>query len=261
MVVVVIGGLVAVRVVGGKAEADTEPSGVADAGLISTLAAIPPATFAKVGTDGVQAAPSAVTAPPLIAGGKPKVLYIGAEFCPYCAAERWPVTVALLRFGTFSNLSTTHSATKDVFPNTATLSFHGAGYSSPYLSFTGVETTTNEEVDGRYAVLDTPTIEDQKTFDSFNKPPYVPSSGSIPFVDLGGRFVSAGASYSPEVLAGKTHHQIADALKDPSSPIAKAVDGSANIYTAALCRLTQNEPTTVCSTDAVTAAAGKLGKS
>jgi hypothetical protein len=261
VVVVVVGGLVAVRLAGGGKKTSTGPSGAADANLITSLTNIPAATFAAVGSDGVQAAPSAITAPPLTTGGKPKVLYIGAEFCPYCAAERWPVTVALSRFGTFSNLGTTHSAGNDVYPNTATLSFHGATYTSQYLAFTGVETTTNEQVNGRYAPLDTPTAEDQKTFDTFNQPPYVKSGGSIPFVDLGGKFVSSGATYSPELLAGKTQAEIANTLKDPASPIAKAIDGSANVYTAALCQLTNNQPAAVCTTDAVKAAAGKLGKS
>jgi len=262
IVVIVVGGLVVIRVAGGgKKETSTGPSGAADTNLISTLAGIPAETFAAVGSDGVQAAPSAITAPALTAGGKPKVLYVGAEFCPYCAAERWPVTVALSRFGTFSNLGTTHSASADVYPNTATLSYHGASYTSPYLAFTGVETTTNEEVNGRYAPLDKLTAEDQKTFDTFNQPPYVKSGGSIPFIDLGGKFVSAGATYTPEVLEGKTQSEIANALKDPANPIAQAIDGSANVYTAALCQLTKDQPAAVCSTDVVKAAAGKLGKS
>ncbi|MFI5707776.1 DUF929 family protein [Kribbella sp. NPDC051620] len=262
VVIVVIGGLVAVRLAGGgKKDEAAGPSGTADSSLISTLANIPPATFAAVGSDAVNASPAAITAPPLTANGKPKVLYIGAEFCPYCAAERWPVTVALSRFGTFSNLGTTHSASADVFPNTATLSFHGSTYTSQYLSFTGVETTTNEQVNGQYAPLDTPTAEDEKTFATFNQPPYVKSGGSIPFVDLGGKFVGSGATYSPEILAGKTQTEIAAALKDANSPIAKAIDGSANVYTAAICALTNNQPAAVCSMDAVKTAAGKLGKS
>ncbi|WP_185446225.1 DUF929 family protein [Kribbella qitaiheensis] len=261
VVVVVIGGLVAIRLAGGEKKTATGPTGTADSSLITTLASIPAATFNAVGTGDVQGGPSQITAPALTEGGKPKVLYIGAEFCPYCAAERWPVTVALSRFGTFSGLGTTHSAADDVSPNTPTLSFHGTKFSSQYLAFTGVETTTNEKVNGQYAPLDTPTAADQKTFDTYNKPPYVQSAGSIPFVDLGGTFVSAGATYSPDLLAGKTQTEIADALKDPSSPIAKAIDGSANLYTAALCKLTNNQPAAVCSTDAVTAAAGKLGKS
>ncbi|WP_405057321.1 DUF929 domain-containing protein [Kribbella sp. NBC_01505] len=261
-VVVVVGGLVIIKVAGGGGDKTaTGPSGAADAQIVAALTSIPAETFAKVGSDDVQAAPAAITAPALTAGGKPKVLYIGAEFCPYCAAERWPVSVALSRFGTFSNLGTTHSAADDVYPNTPTLSFHGATYTSQYLSFTGLETTTNEKENGQYKPLDTPSAEDQKTFDTYNAPPYVKSGGSIPFVDLGGKFVTSGATYSPEILAGKTQAQIAEALKDPSSPIAKAIDGSANVYTAAFCQLSNNQPANVCSTDAVKAAAGKLGKS
>jgi hypothetical protein len=259
LVVVIVGGLITIRLAGGGKKTATGASGSADAGLVTALSSIPDSTVAAVGTEGVQAAPSAITAPPLTANGKPKVLYIGAEFCPYCAAERWPVTVALSRFGTFSNLGTTHSSGSDVFPNTATLSFHGATYTSQYVAFTGVETTTNEQVGNGYKPLDTPTAEDQKTFDTYNKPPYVSSDGSIPFVDLGGKFVSSGATYSPEVLAGKTQTEIANALKDPSSPIAKSVIASANVYTAAICKLTNNQPPKVCSTEAVTAAASKLG--
>ncbi|GAB3929061.1 hypothetical protein GCM10029976_028000 [Kribbella albertanoniae] len=261
-VVVVIGGLVIIKVAGGGDKTATGPSGTADAQIVAALSSIPAETFAKVGSDDVQAAPSAITAPPLTADGKPKVLYIGAEFCPYCAAERWPVSVALARFGTFQNLGTTHSAADDVFPNTPTLSYHGAKYTSQYLSFTGLETTTNEKgADGQYKPLDTPSAEDQKTFQTYNAPPYVKSGGSIPFVDLGGKFVGSGATFSPEILAGKNQAEIAESLKDASSPIAKAVDGSANVYTAALCQLTNNQPANVCSTDAVKAAAGKLGKS
>jgi hypothetical protein len=261
VVIIVVGGLVVVRLVGGDKKSTTGPSGTADAQVVSALASVPSTTFDQVGSDGVKAAPAAITAPALTASGKPKVLYIGAEFCPFCAAERWPVAVALSRFGTFSNLGTTHSASDDVYPNTPTLSFHGATYTSKYLAFTGLETTTNEKVNGQYAPLDTPAAADQQTFDTYNRPPYVTSEGSIPFIDLGGKYVSSGATYSPELLAGKTQAEVANALKDPSSPIAKAIIGSANVYTAAFCQLTGNQPTNVCTTSAVTAAAGKLGKS
>ena len=59
---------------------------------------------------------------------------------PYCATERWPLVVALSRFGTWNNLSASFSApAPEVNPNTATVSFHGATYSSQYVSFTGYE--------------------------------------------------------------------------------------------------------------------------
>ncbi|MGW6276241.1 DUF929 family protein [Kribbella sp. NPDC055071] len=261
VVIVLIAGLVTIRLVGGGKKTATGPTGAADASIVAALSSVPDSAFAAVGSSGVQAAPSAITGEPLTADGKPKVLYIGAEFCPYCAFERWPVTVALSRFGKFTNLGTTHSAAADVYPNTPTLSFHGATYTSQYLSFTGVETTTNEPEGNNYKPLDTPTAADQATFDKYNQPPYVKTGGSIPFIDLGGQFVGSGATNTPEVLAGKTQAEVADALKDPSSPIAKAILGSANVYTAAMCKLTNNQPTNVCSTEAVTGAAAKLGKS
>ena len=34
-------------------------------------------------------------------GGKPAVVFIGAEYCPYCASERWPMFMALSKFCTF----------------------------------------------------------------------------------------------------------------------------------------------------------------
>ena len=64
------------------------------------------------------------------ASGKPIVLYVGGEFCPYCAAERWSPVVALSRFGTFSNLTLLRSSSTDMFPDTRTFSFAGSHYSS-----------------------------------------------------------------------------------------------------------------------------------
>ena len=61
-------------------------------------------------------------------------------------------------------------------------------------------------------------------------------------------------------LAGKSHRQIAAALSDPASPIALAVDGSANVITAALCKVTGQQPTPVCSAPGVTAAAKTLAQ-
>ena len=61
--------------------------------------------------------------PPLTVGGKPEVLFVGAEYCPFCAAERWPLIVALARFGRFTALHDAVSSAQAVFPSTATFSF------------------------------------------------------------------------------------------------------------------------------------------
>jgi hypothetical protein len=240
----------------GNAAAST----TASTAVSKKVTSVPAATLDRIGAGTATASVHAISAPRLTSDGKPRVLYVGAEYCPYCAAQRWPVTVALSRFGTFSGLGETRSASQDVFPGTPSLSYHGATYTSDYLSFTGVEETSNKPaVSGGYKPLDTLSSADQKIVDTYNKPPYVKGQGgAIPFVDLGGTYVGSGASYSPGLLAGKSQAQVAAALADPGDPIAKAVGGAANSYTAALCDLTGGKPAAVCTSKGVVAAAGTL---
>ena len=73
----------------------------------------------------------------LTADGKPEVLYIGGEFCPFCAAERWALATALSRFGTLSGVSFIHSSPTD--GDIPTLTFYKSSYTSKYLTFTPVE--------------------------------------------------------------------------------------------------------------------------
>jgi hypothetical protein len=170
------------------------------------------------------------------------------------------MVVALFRFGSFTNLGATHSASEDIYPNTATLSFHGATYSSNYLDFQGVETQTNQRSGNTYTTLDTPTAAQAQLAQKYNAPPYVSSAaaGAIPFVDFGNRYLISGASYGPQILAGMSSEQIASALSDPTNPVAVAVDGTANAITAVLCKLTNGRPGSVCTSKAVTAFQGKL---
>ena len=72
--------------------------------------------------------------------------------------------------------------------------------------------------------------------------------------------MSSGASFDPQLLAGMSHRQVAAALADPTSPVAKAVDGSANVLTAALCEVTGQQPAAVCTAPGVAAAAKTLAK-
>jgi hypothetical protein len=235
-------------------------SRTASASVVKDLTSIPTTTFDEVGVGTATNHPHRITAPALTAEGKPRVLYVGAEYCPYCAAQRWGLTAALARFGSFSNLGQTASSADDLYPNTPTLSFHGAAYRSNYLSFTGVETTSNKRQGDSYAPLDRLSAADQGIVEKYNAPPYVRGQGgAIPFIDLGGAFVSSGASLDPQLLAGKTHGQIAAALADPDNPIAQAIDGTANVYAAAMCELTGSKPARVCASTGVRAASKVLG--
>jgi len=219
------------------AAAETVPSTVVD-----SLLHVPPGTLDAVGRGKVQTLPTALTGrPALTDGGKPLVLYVGAEYCPFCAAQRWGLIVALGRFGTFTGLGTARSATDDVYPGTATLTFHGATYTSPYLAFQGVEVATSERRGNSYAPLDTLTAAQNAVMAQYS------SNGAVPFLDLGNRYVISGASFSPSLLAGLTHEQVVSSLAASDSPVAAAVLGSANAFTAALCELTGGQPGDVCA--------------
>jgi hypothetical protein len=222
-------------------------SAAAPATVIGQVTSVPASVFDKVGAGRPTGMPTRIDAP-ITADGKPRVLYIGAEYCPYCAVERWPMIVALSRFGTWHGLRYAYSAPKpEVYPNTATFSFHGATYTSKYLSFTGVETETND-----FKPLDTLTAADSAIMKAHD------AQGATPFFDVGGKFVTVGATYDPKVVAGRTQAEIAAALSDPTSDTGSGVVGAANIITAQLCEVTGGQPAQVCSSAGVTAAAKVL---
>ena len=89
-IVVVIGiAAVVALAAGGKKSNDAGTAPVSDpATLVSTISGVSTDTINAVGDGGVTALPTPIDAPDLKADGKPLVLYVGAEYCPYCAAER-----------------------------------------------------------------------------------------------------------------------------------------------------------------------------
>lgn len=255
--------LVVVRLAGGGKAGTAAPavSGSAASAVTQAVTTVPADVLDKVGTGNVTSFPNVITGQPKAAdAGKPLVLYVGAEYCPFCAAQRWPVAIALSRFGTFTGLKVSASAADDVYPNTPTLSFYGATYTSDRLSFQGVETTTNKRSGNGYEPLQQLTAAQQSLLTKYNAQPFVPkdSVGSIPFIDYANQAVSVGASYSPQLLAGRSAAEVSAAITDPTSDIAKSVDGSANALTALLCQLTGQQPATVCGSAAVKAFAGKF---
>ncbi len=228
--------------------ASTTASPTTPAKAVAVLSAIPASVLGQAAaTNHTVSAPMSITAPALTAAGKPLVLYIGAEYCPFCASQRWAVVTALAKFGQWSNLGATHSGSEDVYPNTTTFSFAGATYSSPYLSFQGVELQSNVRQGSTYATLQTMTPAQQRLLQTYDAPPYVSSNGSIPWVDYGGRYVSTGSSYDPGLLAGKSMGQIASDAANTNTAIGQAITGSAGAIVARLCDLTGGQPGSVCN--------------
>jgi len=170
--------------------------------------------------------------PPLTINGKLAIVFVSEESCPFCAAERWPLTVALSHFGTWSRLGITKSSATDVYPDTATFSFRAARYRSAELTLRTTELTDNA---GHPLQAQTPL--DAKLIATYDVPPYVNSvyqSGAVPFLDIGNQYILAGAQYDPQLLAGLSAAQIAGQLSNPSSPVAEAVDGAARVIVAAI---------------------------
>ena len=255
-VVVVIGVALIAAVASGSKSA--KPATPAPAALVAKVTSIPASVFTKVKAGTAVAAPKPISAPALTANGKPLVLYIGAEYCPYCATERWPMVIALSRFGSFSNLRSTHSSSTDAFANTATFSFHGASYRSRLIAFTGVEMQTNQRQGDGYAPLDKLTAEQEQIFTTYDAPPYTTSTCGIPFIDFGGKYLVSGVTYDPSVLSGKSADDIASALADPTTPISQGAVGVANTFTAAICSLTGGQPASVCNAPVIQEIAAAL---
>jgi thiol-disulfide isomerase/thioredoxin len=206
------------------------------------LTTVPAGTLAKVGTGPLPATNLPIRSindtTLASSSGKPAFLYIGAEFCPYCAAMRWSMAVALSRFGTFGPLKGIHSTSHDVYPNTATLTFYKQKYTSPYLTFTPVENETVAETPLQ------PTTKEQQAiwvkYDTQN------GGQGFPFMYFGGKVIITGPMFNPGVLKGLTWSQIAGQLSNSSSAVAQNVNGAANYITAAICRMTNDTPANVC---------------
>ena len=247
-VVIVAAVLIAVFAGGGDKKSSSTTATAVDAmSLATSIAAIPAETFDAVGAGTASGVPTAYDGTAIAKDGKPELLYVGAEYCPFCAAERWAIVAALSRFGSFSNLSLTTSAAQDVFPNTPTFSFYGSTYTSEYLVFTSVETETN---DGK--TLQVPTDDQIAVVKETGK-------GGIPFLSFGGKYYISGATYDPGVISERNAPGIAQLMADPAHPIAMSVLGAANGITAAICGMTNNQPAAVCESPGVIAAKAAAG--
>jgi thiol-disulfide isomerase/thioredoxin len=265
VVIIALGAIIMVKIVTSNPTKTTNTSAVASPELMAKTTGISQSTFSTVAQGTSTKLPTALPSgtPPFTSDGKPEILYVGAEYCPYCATERWPMVIALSRFGSFTNLGLTTSSAADAYPSTATFSFHGSSYSSKYLVFTGVEETTNQpDGKGGYTALDTPTAAQQQLLDTYDAPPYVAatSKGSIPFIYFGGQFLITGSTYDPAVLQSKSQDQIASQLNDPTTAISKGAVGAANSITAAICTMTKNQPGSVCNDPMVKKIQSQLGK-
>ena len=230
-------------------------SGHLPAAVAKNITGVPASTLAAIGTGTLPSSASSlplktISDTPLTSAGKPEMLYIGAEFCPYCAAMRWSMAVAMSRFGTFGPFTGIHSSSTDVYPNTPTLTFVNQKYTSPYFTFTAVE---HQKVNR--ALLQPLTKAEQALWSKYDT-----SNGNTgyPFIDFGNKAIITGPLFVPSVLHGLTWAQVASQLKDPTSQVAQNVNGAANYITASICKMTSNKPGSVCTACPIPAIEAKL---
>jgi hypothetical protein len=241
----------------------------APAALVKQVASIKPSVFNAVGvtSSAVPVTPPTATTGqslltfPAASGAKlPGVFYYGAEYCPFCAAERWAVTAALGRFGTISGLGLTTSSSTDVYPNTPSFSFAKASFSMQNLAVRAIERYSNiplSDGSGGYTSLEVPNAEEGALVQKYDTTTFVPNTqtGSIPFISIGNQFLVSGASFSPSIFNGLSRQQIADGLNDPSNPVTQAIVSTANYITASICKVNGGQPGSVCKSAGVQAAA------
>ena len=92
------------KVAAGSSVATTAGTSALPSGVLANVTSVSPSTLSAIGEPSATVAPMATGAKTALnaSNGKPEILFIGAEYCPYCAAERWSVVEAMSHFGTFS---------------------------------------------------------------------------------------------------------------------------------------------------------------
>lgn len=248
VVLAAVGTLVGVKVAGGGSKTAAGDRAPAPADLVAHVTSVPMSTLVAAAQKvTIQYQPQPITGAALTSNGKPEVLFIGAEFCPVCATERWPMVVALSKFGTFTNLSKIHSAVTD--GNIATFSFYGSSYSSPYITFTPVENETRSQ-----QPLQKPTAAQQALWAK-----YTLSGGSLhyPFLDIAGKYVVTTAQYPEQAVGGgQSFAQIANSVGNNNNTVGANVDAAAVTLIKSICDATGQKPAATCSPVAKVSAGG-----
>lgn len=166
---------------------------------------------------------------------KPLVVYIGADYCPFCASMRWPIILSLMRFGNFSNLI--YMASSPSEGDYPTFSFQGSSYVSKYVVFQGIE---NRDRNGQ------PLANVPSNYSAVWNAFAGPNGPGYPFMDLGNRYVIPDSLIRPDELGSKNWTQVMNDIK-VGDTVGTQIKESTNVLTALICKLTNGQPSSVCS--------------
>jgi thiol-disulfide isomerase/thioredoxin len=183
---------------------------------------------------------------PLLEGGKPLVFFMGAEWCPFCASERWALVKATSRFGKWSGLGELLSRSgQDYFPPLPTYDLTRATYTSPYIKL-------------RHKELATVSGEPLQKLDSFEEGlvDEYDTRGSVPFLfasGADGRY-TVELGFSPTLLEGRDYAELhREVATGAPTPGVEAIDGQTEAITALICKLDRQQPASVCAKGSIPA--------
>ena len=181
------------------------------------------------------------------AGGKSLVYFMGAGFCPFCAAERWAIVKALERFGKWEGLVEDKSAGHDEkYLNVPTFSLARTKYSSNNIEFAGKETA-----DRNFEPLQELDDSDFEVLDMYNP------DQMIPFLLVDGQYMQVGAGFSPELIQNMSHEQVLTELEKPDSAIGKAIRAEIDNIIALVCKSIGGK-SEACGSESIKTLVGKL---
>ena len=180
-------------------------------------------------------------------GTKITFVYVGGEFCPYCAMERWAIVMALSHFGNFSGLGSIVSAENSV----PTYTFYSSyTYTSNVIDFEPVEVYDNvfNSNTQSYGSLQNPNSLQQNEMNKYG-------SGSIPFICIGGVYFRSGAggSLTVSTFSGQSFSTIQSQVNSKSGAAYNEINTDSN-YLISIINKLLTPPTSTTSTTMTTTA-------
>jgi hypothetical protein len=172
-------------------------------------------------------------------GDRVRVFFLGAQFCPFCAAERWALVGALERFGTLTGyVPQTHTSGVAGFRLVPTYDLRNAAYTSQYLNYSGKEIFDKDN-----APLDTLDADEQAIINRFDP------EAKFPFLMINGQYVQTGDSgFSPGVIDAldfdTLHGQLVSGEQNDAT---NAITAEVDLITRYLCNSTGGEPVEACA--------------
>ena len=168
--------------------------------------------------------------------GKVPLLYVGGQFCPFCAMERWALVMALDQFGLFNKPLPSMTSSEGKI---GTYDFIGSSYSSSKVDFRPVEVK-----DQNNNPLEQMNQQQLNLFDSYN------TNGTIPFVCIAGTTfrTHCGPSLDINKFWGKSFNDIQIQVTNKSGVLYEQIKIESGYIITLINHFLADIPTTSIST-------------